>query len=45
MTDKAETPGQRMSRIIRETPPPSSRDQLLDSFRRTWARKKENDRG
>nr|WP_159047581.1 hypothetical protein [Streptomyces antibioticus] len=38
MTDQPETPGRRMSRLIRETPPPSSRQQLLDSFRRTWAK-------
>ncbi|MBZ9638010.1 hypothetical protein [Streptomyces sp. PSKA30] len=43
MTDqpKPETNGQRMSRIIRDTPPASSRQRMLDSFRRTWAKTKE----
>ncbi|MGV9242195.1 hypothetical protein [Streptomyces sp. NPDC003710] len=48
MTDQPETPSQQMNRIIRDTPPRSSRQQLLDSFRRTWAKtnpQKETDRG
>lgn len=42
-----ETPSQQMNRLIRETSPLATRDSLLDSFRRTWAKttSKENDRG
>ena len=50
MPEKPETPGQQMNRIIREQPPKSDRQKMLDSFRRTWAKSKtnpseENDRG
>jgi hypothetical protein len=49
MSDQPETPGRRMSRLIRDTPPRSIRQQLLDNFRRTWAKPtpkpdEENDR-
>lgn len=37
MTDKPETNGQMMSRLIRDAPPRSSRQQMLDAIRRTWA--------
>lgn len=43
-----ETPSQHMNRLIRDTPPRSTRQQLLDSFRRTWAKTstpKETDHG
>ncbi|MFF3337994.1 hypothetical protein [Streptomyces flavidovirens] len=45
--DKPETPGQRMNRLIRETPARVTRDALRDNFRRTWAKptKKENHDG
>ncbi|MFE5629932.1 hypothetical protein [Streptomyces sp. NPDC056543] len=42
MTDKPETTGQQMNRIIREQPPKSDRQRMLDNFRATWNRKKEN---
>ncbi|WP_187282950.1 hypothetical protein [Streptomyces sp. MS191] len=48
MTDepKPESNGRRMTRLIRDTPPKSDRQRMLDNFRRTWAKpttKKEND--
>jgi hypothetical protein len=50
MTDQQpETPGRRMSRLIRETPPRSIRHQALENLRRIWAKPtpkptEENDR-
>ena len=45
MTDKPETPSQRMNRLIRETPAKKDARDMLASFRRTWANKKENSNG
>ncbi|MZE56155.1 hypothetical protein GTY86_33775 [Streptomyces sp. SID5770] len=40
MTDKPETPSQRMSRMIRETPPRDAAQRMRESIRRTLARRK-----